>query len=64
MRRMVSEIQAAIGAWEGRRITDDALLNAIHAAMAEEEEYVALDAVLGRGRHEGDSGIDLREPTR
>lgn len=26
-----------------------------------DDEYVTLDSVLGRGRHEDDSGIDLRE---
>ena len=48
---------------QGRQSAAQALL-AIERLIGCDHEYVTLDAVLGRGRHEDESGVDLRFPTR
>lgn len=64
MKKLCEDIAAQIALYRGGRITTVQLVSAIERLIGDDEEYVTLDSVLGRGRHEDDSGCDLREPTR
>ena len=56
-------------AWVDMRVPDDnpifLCISCVNEKLlkqrSHDDEYVTLDSVLGRGRHEDDSGIDLRE---